>query len=96
LFVNFRCEAFGCLFLQEKDFWKTELKEFSSKNGYDLNRNRDSPLLLDVLEGFLKLEVFQSVFFMIFFFQPLFHFVLIKVLDHGSSTRLGLGGIFGS
>jgi len=40
----------------EKDFWKTELKEFSAKNGYDLNRNRDSPLLLDVLEGFLKLE----------------------------------------
>nr|ACU20401.1 unknown [Glycine max] len=40
----------------EKDFWKTELKEFSTKNGYDLNRNRDSPLLLDVLEGFLKLE----------------------------------------
>ncbi|CAJ1977771.1 unnamed protein product [Sphenostylis stenocarpa] len=40
----------------EKEFWKTELKEFSTKNGYDLNRNRDSPLLLDVLEGFLKLE----------------------------------------
>ncbi|XP_017414794.1 protein TONNEAU 1b-like isoform X1 [Vigna angularis] len=40
----------------EKDFWKTELKEFSTKNGFDLNRNRDSPLLLDVLEGFLKLE----------------------------------------
>ncbi|KAF5733798.1 FGFR1 oncogene partner [Tripterygium wilfordii] len=40
-----------------KDFWKAELKEFSSKNGYDLNRNGDSgPLLLDVLEGFLKFE----------------------------------------
>ncbi|KAF5947996.1 hypothetical protein HYC85_013953 [Camellia sinensis] len=42
----------------QKDFWKAELKEFSSKNGYDLNRNGDSaPLLLDVLEGFLKYEV---------------------------------------
>lgn len=40
-----------------KDSWKSELKDFSSKNGYDLNRNRDSgPLLLDVLEGFLKYE----------------------------------------
>ncbi|CAJ2631121.1 protein TONNEAU 1A-like [Trifolium pratense] len=40
----------------EKDSWKSELKEFSSKNGYDLNRNGDSPVLLDVLEGFLKFE----------------------------------------
>ncbi|XP_019198750.1 PREDICTED: protein TONNEAU 1a-like [Ipomoea nil] len=41
----------------QKDFWKSELKEFSSKNGYDINRNGDSgPLLLDVLEGFLKYE----------------------------------------
>nr|GMC50142.1 protein TONNEAU 1A-like [Ipomoea batatas] len=41
----------------QKDFWKSELKEFSSKNGYDLNMNGDSgPLLLDVLEGFLKYE----------------------------------------
>ncbi|KAL7148654.1 hypothetical protein ABFS83_06G193400 [Erythranthe nasuta] len=40
-----------------KESWKTELKDFSSKNGYDLNRNGDSgPLLLDVLEGFLKYE----------------------------------------
>lgn len=58
-----------CSYLQEKDFWKTELKEFSTKNGYDLNRNRDSPLLLDVLEGFLKLEVFQSVALIIYFFS---------------------------
>ena len=44
--------------LQQKDVWKAELREFSSKNGYDLNRNGDSgPLLLDVLEGFLKFEV---------------------------------------
>jgi hypothetical protein len=43
--------------LQEKDSWKSELKEFSSKNGYDLNRNGDAPVLLDVLEGFLKFEV---------------------------------------
>ncbi|KAF9676744.1 hypothetical protein SADUNF_Sadunf08G0034800 [Salix dunnii] len=41
----------------QKDSWKAELKEFSIKNGYDLNRNGDSaPLLLDVLEGFLKFE----------------------------------------
>lgn len=41
----------------QKDSWKAELKEFSSKNGYDLNRNGESgPLLLDVLEGFLKFE----------------------------------------
>lgn len=40
-----------------KDSWKAELKDFSAKNGYDLNRNGDSgPLLLDVLEGFLKFE----------------------------------------
>uniref|UniRef100_A0A5B6Z1X3 Uncharacterized protein n=1 Tax=Davidia involucrata TaxID=16924 RepID=A0A5B6Z1X3_DAVIN len=41
----------------QKDSWKSELKEFSSKNGYDLDRNGEScPLLLDVLEGFLKYE----------------------------------------
>ncbi|GAV63720.1 hypothetical protein CFOL_v3_07238 [Cephalotus follicularis] len=35
----------------QKDFWKAELKEFSG------NRNGDgAPLLLDVLEGFLKFE----------------------------------------
>ncbi|XP_074286731.1 protein TONNEAU 1b-like isoform X1 [Silene latifolia] len=40
-----------------KDFWKAELKEFSSKNGYDLSQNGESgPVLLDVLEGFLKFE----------------------------------------
>ncbi|CAN4106947.1 unnamed protein product [Withania somnifera] len=44
-----------------KDSWKSVLKEFSSKNGYDLNRNGDSaPLLLDVLEGFLKYENFSQ------------------------------------
>nr|GMD30188.1 protein TONNEAU 1A-like [Ipomoea batatas] len=47
--------------LLQKDFWKSELKEFSSKNGYDINRNGDSgPLLLDVLEGFLKYEFATS------------------------------------
>ncbi|XP_068668986.1 protein TONNEAU 1a-like [Aristolochia californica] len=41
----------------QKDFWKNELRDFSSKNGHDLNRNADSgPLLLDVLEGYLKFE----------------------------------------
>lgn len=40
-----------------KDFWKAELREFSGKNGNDLNRNGESgPLLLDVLEGYLKYE----------------------------------------
>ncbi|KAL1208770.1 Protein TONNEAU 1b [Cardamine amara subsp. amara] len=40
-----------------KDSWKSELRDFSSSNGYELNRNGDSgPLLLDVLEGFLKFE----------------------------------------
>ncbi|KAL9995817.1 putative transcription factor interactor and regulator LisH family [Helianthus debilis subsp. tardiflorus] len=41
----------------QKDAWKAELRDFSNKNGYDINRNGDSgPLLLDVLEGFLKFE----------------------------------------
>ncbi|KAL7586330.1 hypothetical protein Lser_V15G36328 [Lactuca serriola] len=41
----------------QKDVWKSELKDFSNKNGYDINRNGDSvPLLLNVLEGFLKFE----------------------------------------
>ncbi|EYU39804.1 hypothetical protein ABFS82_06G171300 [Erythranthe guttata] len=40
-----------------KDSWKSELKDFGSKNAYDINRNGESgPLLLDVLEGFLKYE----------------------------------------
>ncbi|KAL3650042.1 Protein TONNEAU 1a [Castilleja foliolosa] len=40
-----------------KESWKTELKEFSRKNAYDLNQNGETgPLLLDVLEGFLKYE----------------------------------------
>lgn len=61
----------GNTFSQEKDFWKTELKEFSSKNGYDLNRNGDSPVLLDVLEGFLKFEVFHLVAHVMSFLHPL-------------------------
>ncbi|XP_057521343.1 protein TONNEAU 1a-like [Amaranthus tricolor] len=44
-----------------KDSWKAELKEFSSKNGYDLSRNGESgPVLLDVLEGFLKFETLSQ------------------------------------
>ncbi|CAL9098397.1 unnamed protein product [Musa textilis] len=40
-----------------KDFWKEELKDFSNKNQYDSNKNGDSgPLLLEVLEGYLKYE----------------------------------------
>lgn len=41
----------------QKDSWKSDIKDFINKNGYDLNRNGESgPLLLDVLEGFLKFE----------------------------------------
>eukprot|EP00262_Sarcandra_glabra_P021770 TRINITY_DN9329_c1_g1_i1.p1 TRINITY_DN9329_c1_g1~~TRINITY_DN9329_c1_g1_i1.p1 ORF type:complete len:267 (+),score=61.86 TRINITY_DN9329_c1_g1_i1:75-875(+) len=41
----------------EKNFWKAELRDFSTKNGYDLSKSGDSgPLLLDVLEGYLKFE----------------------------------------
>ncbi|CAH8383233.1 unnamed protein product [Eruca vesicaria subsp. sativa] len=41
----------------QKDSRKSELNDFSSNHGYELNRNGDSaPLLLDVLEGFLKFE----------------------------------------
>lgn len=44
--------------LQQKDAWKAELRDFSDKEGYNINRNGDSgPLLLDVLEGFLKYVV---------------------------------------
>ncbi|CAL9207004.1 unnamed protein product [Musa hybrid cultivar] len=40
-----------------KDFWRDELKDFSSTNRYDSNRNGEcGPLLLDVLEGYLKYE----------------------------------------
>ncbi|XP_071707417.1 protein TONNEAU 1a-like [Rutidosis leptorrhynchoides] len=39
----------------QKDAWKAELRDFGDKEGYNINRNGDSgPLLLDVLEGFLK------------------------------------------
>ncbi|KAI3965071.1 hypothetical protein MKX01_014002 [Papaver californicum] len=45
----------------QKDSWKAELREFSSKNDYDLNKNGDNcPLLLDVLEGFLKYESYSQ------------------------------------
>ncbi|KAI3723047.1 hypothetical protein L2E82_34358 [Cichorium intybus] len=41
----------------QKDVWKTELRDFNNNNGYDINQNGDSGLLLlDVLEGFLKFE----------------------------------------
>ena len=49
------------LTLQQKDAWKSELKDFSNKTGYDINRNGDSgPLLLDVLEGFMVCYSFLS------------------------------------
>ncbi|CAA7019570.1 unnamed protein product [Microthlaspi erraticum] len=40
----------------QKDSWKSELGYFSSNHGYELNRNGDRPLLLDVLQGFLQFE----------------------------------------
>ncbi|XP_024013626.1 protein TONNEAU 1a isoform X2 [Eutrema salsugineum] len=41
----------------QKDSWKSELGNFCSNHGYELNRNGESaPLLLDVLEGFLKFQ----------------------------------------
>ncbi|KAL0848069.1 hypothetical protein Bca101_021316 [Brassica carinata] len=44
-----------------KESWKSELRDFSSNSGYELNRNGDSkPLLLDVLEGFFKFEAISS------------------------------------
>lgn len=44
--------------IQPKDFWKDELRDFSSKNGNEMSRNEESgPMLLDVLEGYLKYEV---------------------------------------
>nr|ACG45986.1 tonneau 1b [Zea mays] len=40
-----------------KDFWKNELKDFSNKSGAEGSRSAESgPLLLDVLEGYLKYE----------------------------------------
>nr|ACN30626.1 unknown [Zea mays] len=42
-----------------KDFWKNELKDFSNKSGAEGSRSAESgPLLLDVLEGYLKYEVY--------------------------------------
>ncbi|KAK4411214.1 protein TONNEAU 1a [Sesamum angolense] len=56
-FSSLYCFSHDLDAIYPKDSWKNELKEFSNKNGYDLNRNGDSgPLLLDVLEGFLKYE----------------------------------------
>ncbi|KAF2591196.1 hypothetical protein F2Q70_00040891 [Brassica cretica] len=47
-----------------KDSWKSELRDFSSNSGYELNRNGDSkPLLLDVLDGFFKFEVLSFLSF---------------------------------
>ncbi|PRQ51068.1 hypothetical protein RchiOBHm_Chr2g0140211 [Rosa chinensis] len=37
----------------QKDSWKFELKDFSNKNGYDLNRNGDGgPLQRSCLKDF--------------------------------------------
>jgi FGFR1 oncogene partner len=48
----------SCTVNQPKDFWKNELKDFSNKNGPEGSRSAESgPMLLDVLEGYLKYEV---------------------------------------
>ncbi|KAL5203588.1 hypothetical protein ABZP36_008459 [Zizania latifolia] len=40
-----------------KDFWKNELKDFSNNSGAEGSRSAESgPMLLDVLEGYLKYE----------------------------------------
>lgn len=43
----------GIFYFQPRDFWKEELKDFSSSN----KNGESGPLLLDVLEGYLKYEV---------------------------------------
>ncbi|KAI3766603.1 hypothetical protein L2E82_16667 [Cichorium intybus] len=49
--------TWSCDSSEQKDASKTELRDFSNNNGYDINRNGDSvPLLLDVVEGFLEFE----------------------------------------
>jgi FGFR1 oncogene partner len=46
---------------QPKDFWKNELKDFSNRSGAEGGRSAESgPMLLDVLEGYLKYEVHLS------------------------------------
>lgn len=75
------------IILQQKDSWKAELKEFSSKNGYDLNRNVDSPLLLDVLQGFLKFEVLYFVSFKHQYFH--IQFKTCKGPDSSNFVRQG-------
>lgn len=53
-----KCNLYSVFYFQQKDFWKAELRDFSIKNGYEMNRNVESgPMLLDVLEGYLKYEV---------------------------------------
>jgi hypothetical protein len=48
---------------QPKDFWKNELNDLSNKSGAEGSRSVESgPMLLDVLEGYLKYEVY--------FFRP--------------------------
>lgn len=45
----------------QKDSWKAELRDFSSRKDIDLNRNnKNGPLLLNVLEGFLEYETLSG------------------------------------
>jgi hypothetical protein len=60
--------------VQPKDFWKSELRELSTKS--DGTRTAENgPILLDVLEGFLKYEVF----FPTFYFSFLMSFIFLTV-----------------
>ena len=86
--MSFICtEFFTSLLFQPKDSWKSELRDFSSKNGYDLNRNGDSgPLLLDVLEGFLKYEVCES--------SPIINNFLHKQIGNSTNGSICLLNVF--
>jgi hypothetical protein len=72
---------------QPKDFWKNELKDFSNKSGAEGSRSAESgPMLLDVLEGYLKYEVLlltqslrQTVYKCIWKSFCLWNFDLIKI-----------------
>uniref|UniRef100_A0A0D9XN29 Uncharacterized protein n=1 Tax=Leersia perrieri TaxID=77586 RepID=A0A0D9XN29_9ORYZ len=53
-----------------KDFWKNELKDFSNKSGAEGSRSAESgPMLLDVLEGYLKYEEHEAASVVLFSYR---------------------------
>uniref|UniRef100_A0A0D9XN28 Uncharacterized protein n=1 Tax=Leersia perrieri TaxID=77586 RepID=A0A0D9XN28_9ORYZ len=55
-----------------KDFWKNELKDFSNKSGAEGSRSAESgPMLLDVLEGYLKYEEHEAASVVLFSYRPM-------------------------